>query len=448
MSSEHMVKLADKSALVSGAYVRWMLEAKMNPFCCLILGLFCFSCFASESVKTENSDQYLSELLLLDASLLNQSKTNQQKVATNLAVLIKNADQALTMQSVNVTQNETVAVSGDPHDYFSVGPYWWPDPSKKNGLPWINRDGQVNQTMRGPDSDAKLFQQLMRAIRVLGLAYYFTEQQKYAAKAQQLLQVWFIDPDTKMSPHLNYAQSIPGRVHGRGIGIIDWRLMPHLLDTLTLISPQTDTLFEDDMQQWLTIFLGWMIESKNGQDEAAMKNNHGTFYDVILASLAIHLKFDDLAKNIFANSKKRITSQIKKDGRQPHELKRTKPFHYSAFNLLAFTQLAQMATKLDINLWDYPSKKDQRVYRAYRFMLENIDSSQFWPGSQEKYLPFDKLVGTGFRIQAAMADNQILQMISNWTDKAKQQGTQCGLLFNHNLLLEQSGPVSFSPCNY
>jgi len=417
----------------------------MRQCCYLIIGWFCFSCFAFAAAKTQQSAEYLAELLLLDGKLLSQSKANQHNHATSLAELIETADKALNMQAVSVTQNETMAVSGDPHDYFSVGPYWWPDPRKKNGLPWINKDGQVNQSMRGPDSDAKLFQKLMQAIRVLSLAYYFSDQQKYAIKAQQLLQFWFIDPKTKMNPHLNYAQSIPGRVHGRGIGIIDWRLMPHLLDSLTLISPQTDAQFEQDMQQWMTIFLGWMIESKNGQDEAAMKNNHGTFYDVILASLALHLKFDDLAKNIFANTKSRITSQINKQGRQPHELKRTKPFHYSSFNLLAFTQLATMATQLNINLWDYPSVQDKRILAAYQFMLDNIETTEFWPGSQEQTLPLDKLVGIGFLLQSALVNEQIMPLSTN---KAKQQDSQCGLLFNQVSSTEQPEKIQFRLCEY
>lgn len=420
----------------------------MQQFCFVILSWLCFASFASEIVKDDKSEGYLSGLLLLDGALLSQTKLNQKRFASDLAELIEQADKPLTMQAVTVTQNETVAFSNDPHDYFSVGPYWWPDPKKKDGLPWINRDGQVNQSMRGPDSDTKLFQKLMRSIRVLGLAYYFSEQQQYAEKAQQLLQVWFIDVETKMNPHLNYAQSIPGRVHGRGIGIIDWRLMPHLLDTLTLISPQTDHDFEQAMQEWLSYFLVWMIESKNGQDEAAMKNNHGTFYDVILASLTLYLKFDDLAKDVFGNSKIRIASQIKADGRQPHELDRTKPFHYSSFNLLAFAQLATMAKKVDIDLWHYPSEQDQRIYQAYRYLLDNIENKALWQGKQEQELPLYRLLGSGYLIKTALGDKQIMSLFGSWDEKAKQQASQCALLFSHTISMAKTEQASFKLCDF
>lgn len=420
----------------------------MQQFCYVILSLFCFATVATEMPKDENSEAHLSELLLLNSALLSQTKLNQKSFAIDLAELLEQADNALDMEAVTVTQNETVALSNDPHDYFSVGPYWWPDPQKKDGLPWINRDGQVNQSMRGPDSDTKLFQKLMRAIRVLSLAYYFTEQQEYAEKAQQIIQVWFLNPDTKMNPNLNYAQSIPGRVHGRGIGIIDWRFMPHLLDTLTLISPQTDDAFEQSIQEWLSYFLVWMIESKNGQDEAAMKNNHGTFYDVILASLTLFLNFEDLAKDVFANSKIRIASQINADGQQPHELDRTKPFHYSSFNLLAFTQLATMASKLNINLWDYPSEQDQRIYKAYRYLLDNIENKPLWQGKQEHYLPLYRLVGSGFLIETALGDTQIMSLFGGWDEKAKQQVSQCGLLFSQTISMVKTEQASFKLCDF
>ena len=40
-------------------------------------------------------------------------------------------------------------------------------------------------------------------------------------KAVELLNVFFLDEYTRMNPHLLYAQAIPGRTKGRGIGIID-----------------------------------------------------------------------------------------------------------------------------------------------------------------------------------------------------------------------------------
>src|SRR5205823_7105303 len=55
----------------------------------------------------------------------------------------------------SVMDKTRVAPSGDKHDYVSYAPYWWPDSTKPNGLPYIQRDGLVNPESRDDtDHDA------------------------------------------------------------------------------------------------------------------------------------------------------------------------------------------------------------------------------------------------------------------------------------------------------
>src|SRR3954465_11347972 len=58
--------------------------------------------------------------------------------------LRKEADGFLKLKPPSVLDKPSVAASGDKHDYFTYGPYWWPDPTKPDGLPYIRRDGDVN----------------------------------------------------------------------------------------------------------------------------------------------------------------------------------------------------------------------------------------------------------------------------------------------------------------
>ena len=389
-------------------------------------------------------------LLLNDKSLakvkLSLSQPTQHKAA--ITSIYQWADQILLMQALSVTQNTVMAASGDPHDYFSVGPYWWPDLKQKNGLPWIKRDGHVNPTFRDSDSDTKLFQQLLSSVRILSLAYYFSDKQDYATKAMSLMQVWFIDAKTKMNPHLNFAQSIPGRTHGRGIGIIDWRGLPYLLDSLTLIQSQQSLEFQQAMDEWLTIFLGWMIESKNGQDEAAMHNNHGTYYDVIVTSLALYLDMNDLARAIIPQTQKRIMSQIAENGAQAHELKRTKPFHYSVFNLLAMSQMATLAEKIDINLWQFPTVQQPRILLAYQFILDNINNPSLWPGSQEKTLNIQDLVGISLTLKRHFTLENSVSNLFTLNNDINLQAQQCGLLFNHSFAFATHSDSQHELCLY
>ena len=74
-----------------------------------------------------------------------------EKAKSELRVLTEQADADLEKELVSVVQKTRVAPSGDPHDYLSLAPYWWPDPKTADGLPYIRHagDGKVNPSARG-----------------------------------------------------------------------------------------------------------------------------------------------------------------------------------------------------------------------------------------------------------------------------------------------------------
>jgi hypothetical protein len=147
--------------------------------------------------------------------------------------LLKEGDEALAGGVYSVTFKNQVPPSGSKNDYMSMGPYWWPDPEKPDGLPYIRRDGEVNPERDKLDSAQK--SKMTNAVRNLTLAWFYSEEKEYAEKAAELLRVWFLNPETLMNPHLNYGQSIPGRTEGRFIGIIDGRSFAELVDAIALL---------------------------------------------------------------------------------------------------------------------------------------------------------------------------------------------------------------------
>ncbi|ATC63087.1 alginate lyase [Nibricoccus aquaticus] len=299
----------------------------------------------------------------------------------SLQKLRRDADRLLKTPSASVLDKTKTADSGNKHDYFSLGPYWWPNPTKPDGLPYIRRDGHVNpESKTGTDSIA--FARTCNAVRTLGLAYALTGHEPYAAKAAALTRAWFLDPATAMTPHLEYAQAVPGKNEVRGTGVLESRHLTALTDGLALLarSPSWPHSDQTALHDWLEKFYDWLIKSPNGLAEAAARNNHGSWYDVQAAHLALYLGRTNDARTIIQQAlSKRIEHQIEPDGRQPLELARTKSLDYCIFNLEALAQLARLGRHVDIDLWTHTSADGRSMISALRFIAPYADPSKPWP---------------------------------------------------------------------
>jgi hypothetical protein len=296
--------------------------------------------------------------------------------------LVKDAVSALNEGPFSVTFKEMVPPGGTKHDYMSQGPYWWPDTTKPDGLPFIRRDGVTNPQA---GIDRRQIGSLMDATRKLSLAWYFTGEEKYADRAAYLLKVWFIEPDTRMNPHLEFAQSIPGITTGRGIGIIDVRGMHTLVDAITLLenSGAIETADMNGIKKWFSDFFQWLTTSKNGKDEDDYKNNHSVAYDVIVTSIARFLGNDEYAaKKISEMPARRIDPMIESDGRQPEELIRTNAFGYSVSNLGNFFDAGETGLKVGVDIFGYVNSKGGSLRGALDFLTWYIGREEEWQWQQ------------------------------------------------------------------
>jgi hypothetical protein len=299
-----------------------------------------------------------------------------------LNALVEAADKTLTAGPFSVMDKKLTPPSGDKHDYMSVGPYWWPDPSKPGGLPYIRRDGEVNPEHDDDRTDRVSMGRMFSSSLTLALAYRETKDARYANHAARLIRTWFLDPATRMNPNLNFAQAIRGRVDGRGIGIIDTRAIAELLDAIAWLKPAWSVDDERNMQRWGADYLRWLADSPHGRDEADEANNHGTWYDVQFIALALYTGRKDLARKQVEQVKKRIASQIEPDGRQPLELARTKAFSYSLMNLRAFFDLAAYGDRLQVDLWRHRTTHGRSLRGALDFLAPYIDPAKQWPHAQ------------------------------------------------------------------
>jgi len=295
------------------------------------------------------------------------------------------ADAALNAGPFSVMDKTLVPPSGDKHDYVSHGPYWWPDPAKENGLPYIRRDGVRNPEVRTDRFDRQALGDMADSVVTLALGYHLMSNEAYAEHAARLLRVWFLDPGTKMNPHLEYAQGIPGRTDGRGIGIIDTTRLVLVPDAVSLIAPSKawNVRDQEGMVAWFDAYLEWLLTSEHGKDEDKARNNHGTWYDVQVARFAVFVGRKDVAMRVLEASKsRRIESQIEPDGRQPRELARTKSLSYSTMNLTGMFALAELGDELGVDLWHYESEDGRSIRAALDFLAPYADPDTEWPYQQ------------------------------------------------------------------
>ncbi|QIA65486.1 hypothetical protein GT360_18280 [Vibrio astriarenae] len=323
----------------------------------------------------------------IDKIVENREKIDNQHAlyTTALKNKIELAEKALESEANPVTNKPRPGPSGSLNDYVSIGPYWWPDDTKADGLPWIRKDGQVNPLTRGDNTDQKRTKSFLTDLEHLNIAYLYTNDAKYMEKALELIDIWLVSPKTKMNPNLNYAQGVPGDSDGRPFGIIEFVQVSNIVTSMELLEESgiASPSFLEEVELWLTEYLAWLQTSELGQQESTRLNNHGTWYDVQVLGLMMYLGQLDQAKSYAEQVKfARISSQIAFDGSQPHELGRTKSVNYSSMNLTAFLIVSELASKVGVDLVNYEGPQGQSIKKAAEYMIPYVEGQKEWTYKQ------------------------------------------------------------------
>ena len=297
------------------------------------------------------------------------AKIDRQRILTA-------ANRYLQQPPVTITAFSSPRSAGGPHDYFSEGDYWWPDPKNPSG-PYIRRDGMSN-----PDNFTGHRQALIRLslqVPALAAAWLLTHDHHYAAHAAKHLRAWFLDPATLMHANLQYAQAIHGITTGRGTGIIDTIHLVEVIRSIPFLE-KSGVFSATEMRGWFAAYLDWMTTSNNGQEERDAKNNHGTCWLMQASEFAAFTANSELSKFCRKRFKEVIVSeQIAANGSFPEELRRTKPYGYCLFNLDVMATVCQTLSTPQDNLFSYALPDGRGFAKAMAFMFPFISDKKSWP---------------------------------------------------------------------
>jgi len=291
--------------------------------------------------------------------------------------ILSAADKYLSEKPITVTASHSERSPGGPHDFFSEGDYWWPDP-KNPGGPYIRRDGESNPANFNRHREAMIRLSLM--VPALTAAWVLTGQKKYADHAGLHLRAWFVDPATKLNPNLQYAQAIFGVTKGRGTGIIDTLHLVEVARAATLLTTANAIDGGQAVKDWFAQYLEWMRTSKNGQEERDAKNNHGACWVLQAGEFARFTGNEEVmqwCRDRFC--KTLVPDQVSSDGSLPLELARTKPYSYSLFDMDVLCGIAQSISTPKENLWAFSTLDGRGLKKMMAFMYPYIKDKSKWP---------------------------------------------------------------------
>jgi len=296
--------------------------------------------------------------------------------------ILRAAREYMALKPLTITSFPAARSTGGLHDYFSQADYFWPNPQDPNG-PYVNRDGQSNP--ENFDSHRKVMIALSKQMPALTAAWMLTGERRYAERACAHLTAWFVNPETRMNPNLQYAQAVIGVSTGRSYGIIDTLHLVEVARAASLVSREgMNAKVRATMQEWFSQYLDWLTTSKLGQAERDTKNNHAICWALQAAEFARLAGNDGLRSEVYRQYREiLLPDQEAADGSFPKELARTKPYSYSIFNFDVMAGLCQSFGDLVPDARDFALADGRGLKRAAEFIYRYIQDKSAWKWAKD-----------------------------------------------------------------
>ncbi len=396
---------------------------------------------ATGNVETDDSSRYTARfegvrrfVQQLDATLMEKSHTENRGHdfyvlqpgsvhcrTGEVEEILELADAVLAKPIRTVIEKTEMPPDCGRNDYHSLPPYM-----HQIGDKYIRIDGHLAAPNGSHDQNA--LHECFSHASLLAVSGVLCRRQDFLSRSAEILLAWFTDEDTVMNPGAQFAQWKPATPKSANIaGLIDFRhlwSLPHLSNTLrangALSEPQLAAL-----KQWAARFLDYIMQTNQGQRAIMAENNIGTWTHLLVVSLSLFTgNFATVSAQI-NSATLRLVAQCDVIGLQAMELARTRPLHYSLFNLTAWTLLANLGRAAGFDLWNYRGVEGQSICRMMHFIQNNMAHFQEYQDQPAKYEDWlDALV---LLTPPAAADRSLLTQRSEDAGRNRADDPDLGL---------------------
>lgn len=276
----------------------------------------------------------------------------------------------LTERDRVITDKSTLPPSGDLHDYFSTAPYRTDDGQSLDG---------IVQDRRGVDDpssgyfDRESMLRFIRRVYGLTMAGRLLGRRELFAKPVELLQDWFMSPVTRMNPSMRHAQIIAGQQVANEIGMVEFREFCYLPYAIKVLE-QEGALSSDDVDKirtWFSLFIADCEQAGVVNRVLERRNNISTWAVAILGTMALFTNAFSKSFFVVRTASLRMGTQLGPLSLQFHETERTRPLHYSLFNLNAWWSLSRLGKEFGVDLSRFTGFRGESLREAVAICADN-----------------------------------------------------------------------------
>jgi hypothetical protein len=323
-------------------------------------------------------------LLLTPRLLLSQSAPTARPnvAAIDHDRILASAANFLTQSPTPLTGIPYPRSPGTAHDYYSEAEDYWPDPSNPTGPYVIHSNGPSNPDAFVAHRDALL--NFSICVPALTAAFAITNESRYAQQAMTHLRAWFLDPATRMTPSILYAQTIPPAKTGRPEGVVEAVHLAEVVQCIPFLS-NSEALTETDfasLRKWFAEYFEWLNTSRLAGLARDTKSHLGTSWLLQAAAIA-HLtqNADDAPLTALRHQYKSSTirAQIGADGTFLHELTTPNPYRNTLFNLDMMAAICVLLSTRFESVWDYELQDGPGMRTVIARLFPYIADRGTWP---------------------------------------------------------------------